>query len=166
MANATTEESVVYDTLYRSAMTESIKKSRNVEAKRLYQEAQSYYQKAIQLSSEKHKETRHVLLQHALTTMINANNLVVQTVYQPSEQTVNSASYQLIQFKQKEKAVRSLIAAHHSICNEKNIDVDADKIVLQVNSLVDYANDYLDNENYEEASLVLEQGYKLIITSV
>ncbi len=159
------DENVVYHAIYHSAMVEDIIQSNNEESKRIYQKAQNYYQQAVNISPGVNEKARKIMFQHALNSMLSANNLLLKHKLDTSQTIEHARHYQEIQFKQKEKAINSLIKAQIAILKEKNITTEG-HIVSQVNKLVAYANDYLENENFTEAHTVLQQSYKLIISSV
>lgn len=159
------DENVVYHVIYHSEMVENIIQSNNVESKKAHQKAKNYYQQALKISAEVNEKARTIMLQHALNTMLSANNLLLKHKLNTSKTIEHVRLHQEIQFKQKETAISSLIKAQNAILKEKNITSQG-HIAVQVNNLVAYANDYLENERFIEANTVLQQGYKLIISSI
>jgi hypothetical protein len=162
------QQQSIHSMLFQSTMAENIRSSDNLEAKNLYQHAQSLY---MQGKHAKAVQDKSKLFQAAIGNMLAANSLLANssaknTKAQLANVSAVKAEVDEQRFKQQEKTVVSLLSAYNEIAKEKGVSEQTAKTSANVNALVDYAQEYWQQGHYSEAKTVLEQGYRLVSKSL
>jgi len=141
--------------IYRSTAAEQIKNSQNQQAHKLYQDAQSLYQKISQAGSP---EKNRKLLDEALAKMFSAVQLA-----EPEQVRAEKSRRD---FNKKKDSIQALLDAHDRVAKEKIRSREGKMMHKQVTQLLAQANTLYQQGNYSQGKGILDGALNIVKTSI